>query len=162
MPPLSGKENPLETSIPDVHFRGHSPIMATSSWTESWAHCPSKQNGGFAREKEAETGSREHPSGVCQPSLTGKRRPNTALGEPQLTPNPFYKEFTNLGWGDTKRVDYNTLQGEMGTIRGTQALGYSGPKEQLILTGTVEESSLISEAVIVERFLCVRHFDTSC
>uniref|UniRef100_A0A8C0MF01 SH3 and cysteine-rich domain-containing protein n=1 Tax=Canis lupus familiaris TaxID=9615 RepID=A0A8C0MF01_CANLF len=51
------EKNPLETSVPDVHFLGQSHVPAICSCKEGWAHCCSKQNGDFVKQREAETGS---------------------------------------------------------------------------------------------------------
>ncbi|XP_048955821.1 SH3 and cysteine-rich domain-containing protein isoform X2 [Canis lupus baileyi] len=53
----SKEKNPLETSVPDVHFLGQSHVPAICSCKEGWAHCCSKQNGDFVKQREAETGS---------------------------------------------------------------------------------------------------------
>ncbi|XP_041590322.1 SH3 and cysteine-rich domain-containing protein isoform X2 [Vulpes lagopus] len=53
----SKEKNPLETSVPDVHFLGQNHVPAICSCKEGWAHCCSKQNGDFVKQREAETGS---------------------------------------------------------------------------------------------------------
>nr|XP_055177689.1 SH3 and cysteine-rich domain-containing protein isoform X1 [Nyctereutes procyonoides] len=53
----SKEKNPLETSVLDVHFLGQNHVPAICSCKEGWAHCCSKQNGDFVKQREAETGS---------------------------------------------------------------------------------------------------------
>ena len=59
-----------------------------------------------------------------------------------MRPNPIYKEFTNLGW-ETHKKRVNTIQIEIRTGPVMQALCYGRPKEQLLLIGMMEVSSLI-------------------